>query len=102
MNNKKMLTKEDGKEHNADRHFWVGTLLLAHKYGWKPEMPRTSYLAPKVHVSAGDAQGISQALERLFATALVDPDRVFPVPLDMGELHQFKEFIAGDGFAVVC
>ena len=101
MDNKKMLKKECGKEYMADRNFWVGMLLLAQKYGWKPEMLRMSYLAPNVHVSANDAQGIHQALDRLFHKALVTPEQVFPVPLDMGELHLLKEFIAGEEFAVV-
>ncbi|MDX1594369.1 MAG: hypothetical protein R3298_08970 [Gammaproteobacteria bacterium] len=87
-----------GTVYRAERGFWIHALMLAHDYGWRPETLRTSYLAPDFFVSAEDARNMHRALERLFMQALLDPSQVFPVPVDMAELHRFKEFIAGGEF----
>jgi hypothetical protein len=101
MDSKKKFKNERGREFSADRNFWVETLHLAHQFGWKPETLRMHYLAPNMHVSATDARGMQRALERLYEAALIDPRRVFPVRVDLVELHQLKEFIAGGEFEAV-
>ena len=92
--------RDDGQEYRTDRDFWVGTLLLASRYGWQPVKRRMHYLASDVTVCDEDARRMREALDQLFELALSEPEKVFPVPVDMGELFQLKEFIAEGGFAI--
>jgi len=89
-----------GREYSADRGFWARALLLAHEYGWRPELLRMSYLVPDTVISAEDAHNMRRAFDRLFELALRDPARVFPIPVDIGELDRLRDFVAGGEFGV--
>ena len=93
-NGKTRLRNEQGSEYQAERGFWARALVLAHDYGWRPELLRMSYLAPNTVISAEDAQNMRSALDRLFERALRDPSSVFPIPVDIGELDRLRQFIA--------
>ena len=88
------LRNEQGSEYQADRGFWARALVLAHDYGWRPELLRMSYLAPNTVISTEDARNLRSALDRLFERALRDPGSVFPIPIDIGELDRLRQFIA--------
>ncbi len=93
-NGKTRLRNEQGSEYQAERGFWARALVLAHDYGWRPELLRMSYLAPNTVISAEDARNMRSALDRLFERALRDPSSVFPIPVDIGELDRLRQFIA--------
>ena len=100
MSGRRVFRKSCGGEYSADPGFWINALQLAHRYGWQPAMQRMHYLASDVMVSVEDAQGMSEAFEQLFERALDEPEKVFPVPVDMSELFRLKEFIADSEFAI--
>lgn len=79
---------------------WAESLALALRYKWDPRGNSTSYLASGFSVSDQDAAALTEALDRAFAAALEQPARFYPVRVDMGELYQLREFIAGGAFVV--
>lgn len=92
------LVNERGGEYSTERGIWARALVLAHQYGWRPELLRMSYLAPNTLVSYEDAQNMRRALDRLFELALRDPGRVFPIPVDISELDRLRQFVAHGEF----
>ncbi len=94
------LRNQQGSEYQAERGFWARALLLAHDYGWRPELLRMSYLAPNTVVSAEDARNMRVALDRLFELALREPSRVFPIPVEIRELDRLRQFVAAGEFGI--
>jgi hypothetical protein len=94
------LRNEQGSEYSTGRGVWARALVIAHQYGWRPELLRMSYLAPATVVSAEDARNMRRAFDRLFELALSDPARVFPIPVDIGELDRLRQFVGGGEFDI--